>query len=134
MSPSSSDRPPMRAVRLRGAGELDALACETTDRPEPHADEVVVEVRATAVNRSDVLNARGLLPITTFPVTPGRDFAGVVVEGPSDLIGREVWGAGGGDLGFRRDGAHAEYITVPSEGIAEKPGAWSMEEAGSCGL
>src|SRR5215207_2558935 len=51
-------------------------------------DEVVVEVGAAAVNPSDVKAA-------TFPRTPGRDFAGVVVDGPRDWVGKEVFGSSG---------------------------------------
>jgi len=70
---------------------------------------------------------------TTLPRTPGRDFAGVVVEGPEDLIGVEVWGTGG-DIGFTRDGSHAEYIALPKDAIQRKPQSLSMEETGSAGV
>jgi NADPH2:quinone reductase len=45
-------------------------------------DEVVVEVGAAAVNPSDVKAAIGMMPHAVFPRTPGRDFAGMVVDGP----------------------------------------------------
>jgi NADPH2:quinone reductase len=54
------------------------------------------------------------------PRTPGRDFAGMVEQGPSEWIGRPVLGTGG-DLGFRRDGSHAEYLAVPIEGVLVRP-------------
>jgi len=67
------------------------------------------------------------------PRTPGRDFAGIVVEGSQSLIGTEVWGTGG-DIGFTRDGTHAQYIALPKEALTPKPRNFSMEEAGSIGV
>ena len=55
-------------------------------------DDVVVEIRAAGVNPSDIKAATGLMPYAVFPRTPGRDFAGVVVDGPPKWIGREVFG------------------------------------------
>jgi len=70
---------------------------------------------------------------TALPRTPGRDFAGVVVEGAADLVGIETWGTGG-DIGFTRDGSHAGYLVLPGEAIRPKPSNLSMEEAGSIGV
>src|ERR1700710_752445 len=62
-------------------------------------DDVVVEIKAAGVNPSDVKAATGLMPYALFPRTPGRDFAGVVIDGPPQWLGR-----GGfllcGDFGF----------------------------------
>src|SRR5829696_3086876 len=70
-----------------------------------NADDVIVELHAAAINPSDVKAAIGMMPYAIFPRTPGRDYAGVVVEGPSHLIGQEVFGSSG-DLGIHRDGTH----------------------------
>jgi NADPH2:quinone reductase len=67
------------------------------------------------------------------PRIPGRDFAGVVVKGPPEMIGKEVWGTGG-DIGFTRDGSHAQFILLPAAAATEKPKNLSMEEAGAAGL
>jgi NADPH:quinone reductase len=68
-----------------------------------------------------------------WPRTPGRDYAGVVVEGPKHLVGREVWGSGG-ELGIRRDGAHAQLLVLLSAYLREKPFAISLAEAGAVGV
>ena len=68
------------------------------------------------------------------PRIPGRDFAGVVVEGPRELLGTEVWGTGGGDLGFIRDGSHARYLAVPGNAVAPKSATLTREEAAASGL
>jgi NADPH:quinone reductase len=97
------------------------------------ADEVIVEVKAAGVNPSDVKAATGLMPYAVFPRTPGRDFAGVVVEGPSEWIGREVFGSSG-DLGIRRDGTHATHLVVEAAALVDKPASISMEEAAGIGV
>ena len=48
---------------------------------------------AAGINPSDAKAMLGLMPSAVFPRTPGRDFAGVVVEGPRELVGLEVWGS-----------------------------------------
>jgi NADPH:quinone reductase-like Zn-dependent oxidoreductase len=73
------------------------------------------------------------MPNLTWPRIPGRDYSGIVVEGPDNLIGKEVWGTGG-DLGMSQNGAHAEFNVIDSAGIREKPENLSMFEAGSIGV
>src|SRR5437660_12820561 len=75
------------------------------------ANEVLIEIKAAAVNPSDVKAATGLMAYAVFPRTPGRDYAGVVIDSLPEMIGREVFGSSG-DLGIRRDGSHATHRTV----------------------
>jgi NADPH:quinone reductase len=95
--------------------------------------DVIVEIKAAGVNPSDVKAATGLMPYAVFPRTPGRDFAGVVVDGPSEWLGREVFGSSG-DLGIRRDGTHATHLVVEAAALVEKPGNISMDEAAGIGV
>src|SRR6267378_4502244 len=96
-------------------------------------NELLIEVKAAAVNPSDVKAATGLMPYAVFPRTPGRDYAGVVTDGPKGWIGREVFGSSG-DLGIRRDGTHATHLVVETAALVEKPAAVSMEEAAGIGV
>jgi len=96
-------------------------------------DQVLVEVKAAAVNPSDVKAATGLMPYAVFPRTPGRDYAGIVVDGAADWIGREVFGSSG-DLGIRRDGSHASHLAVEAEAVVEKPKNMSWDEAAGIGV
>src|SRR6187397_1451663 len=96
-------------------------------------DDAVVEIRAAGVNPSDVKAATGLMPYAVFPRTPGRDFAGVVIDGPTEWIGCEVFGSSG-DLGIRRDGTHATHLIVEAAALVEKPGNISMDEAAGIGV
>ena len=126
----------MRRLRvMRKADTLDDidLRLETCDPPSPGANEVLVEIRAAGVNRSDVSAAMGRMPQALWPRTPGRDWAGVVVHGPTELIGREVFGAGG-DLGITRDGTHASHLVISRNALVDKPSALTPQEAGSLGV
>ncbi len=95
--------------------------------------DVIVEIKAAGVNPSDVKAATGLMPYAVFPRTPGRDFAGVVVDGPCEWLGHEVFGSSG-YLGIRRDGTHATHLVVEAAALVEKPGNISMDEAAGIGV
>jgi NADPH:quinone reductase-like Zn-dependent oxidoreductase len=123
----------MRAIVIHQFGDPKMLKVEEVPTPEPRGDEVLVAVKAAAINPSDVKNVAGAMHGTTLPRIPGRDFAGIVVRGPDDFTGREVWGTGG-DIGFTRDGSHAEYILLPKTAVALRPAALSMEAAATAGL
>ncbi|MNE77009.1 putative oxidoreductase [compost metagenome] len=84
----------MQALQFTHTGDLSALALVDLPDPVATADEVLIEVRAAGLNPSDVKNVLGRFPYTTLPRIPGRDFAGVVLDGPQQLIGQSVWGTG----------------------------------------
>jgi NADPH:quinone reductase-like Zn-dependent oxidoreductase len=93
----------------------------------------LIEVHAAGVNMSDVKAALGQMPHAVWPRTPGRDYAGVVVQGPAHLMGRQVWGSSG-ELGIRRDGTHARYVSVAVEEVRDKPSTITLDEAGAVGV
>src|ERR1700752_813243 len=109
----------MKALRFGKFGPPSVLAIGEVPRPEPRAGEALVQVKAAAINPSDVKNVSGFFQATTLPRTPGRDFAGLVVTGKK-FRGQEVWGSGSG-LGTTHDGAQAEYVVVPEEALSLKP-------------
>lgn len=123
----------MKALQFAKTGDLSALQLVDLPTPVPAADEVLIQVKAAGLNPSDVKNVLGRFSYTTLPRVPGRDFAGVVVEGPQALVGQEVWGTGK-EPGFYRDGSHAEYLTLPANGVALKPKALSFVQAASIGV
>lgn len=126
---------PMAAAALRFARFGGAEVLELAQLPQPPAGpgEALVAVHAAAINPSDVKNVAGRMRQTVPPRTPGRDFAGVVVDGPADWLGAEVWGSGG-DLGFTRDGSHAALLRLPLAALARKPANLSFEQAGAVGV
>lgn len=109
------------------------VALEEQAPATPGPGEVLVEVRASGVNPSDVKAVLGAMPHAVWPRTPGRDYAGVVVDGPADWVGKEVWGSGG-ELGIRRDGAHASHLVLPAAHVREKPASMTLAEAGAVGV
>src|SRR5258705_4244710 len=88
---------------------------------------VIIEVRAAGINPSDAKAMLGMMPHAVWPRTPGRDYAGVVIDGPREWIGREVWGSGG-ELGIRRDGTHATHVIVDVAAVREKPSVVALLE------
>ncbi len=123
----------MHALRFDHFGDPHVL--HITDMPDPVAGdgEAVIAVKASSVNPSDLMNVAGQFAETSLPRTPGRDFAGIVIDGPRDWAGAEVWGTGG-DVGFRHDGPHAEMFTIPAAALAHKPEHLSFEEASTVGV
>ena len=99
----------------------------------PSEGDVTLEIRAAGINPSDAKAMLGIMPTAVFPRTPGRDYAGVVIEGPAGLVGLEAWGSGG-DLGISRNGSHAERLKLPAAAIRAKPRKLSMLEAGTVGV
>lgn len=123
----------MKALQFSRTGDLAALEFVELPKPVAGEGEVLIQVKAAGLNPSDVKNVLGRFPYTTLPRIPGRDFAGVVIEGPQALLGQEVWGTGK-EPGFFRDGSHAEFLTLPAQGVALKPKALSFVQAASLGV
>ncbi len=123
----------MKALRFSSFGDLAGhLHVEEVPMPVPGADEVLVKVYASSLNPSDWKNVTGQYKKTVLPRIPGQDFAGVIVAGDNGMIGREVWGTGG-DIGFTRDGSHAEYVVIPKGAARPKPKTLSFTEAACVG-
>ena len=123
----------MRALKFYQTGSLDDLRIEEVTMPTPAAGEVLVEVKAAAINPSDIKNVQGKMHETTVPRIPGRDFAGRIVKGPDELLGRSVFGSGG-NLGFGRDGSHAEYLAIPVTAVIPLPKNLSFAQAAGMGV
>src|SRR3954451_5929329 len=102
----------MRAIVLESYGEPDVLTIREVPEPEAGPDDIVVEVVATALNRADLLQRRGLYPEPPpAPVheIPGMEFSGRVVS-----AGRRVtaWSVGDEVMGVVSGGAYAERLAV----------------------
>lgn len=149
----------MKAVVFRQHGEPEVL--EYADAPDPviRANEVLVEVRACALNHLDVW-ARGGLPgiEIKLPHILGNDIAGVVREvgeivdwvragdevllQPGVSCGHCMECLSGRDnlcpdydiLGYRRDGGYAELVAAPAVNVVAKPKHLSFEEAAALPL
>jgi len=133
--PSENIQVEARCVRLPAKAETPASLAPVIERRALSRGEnqVLIEVKAAAVNPSDVKAATGLMAYAVFPRTPGRDYAGIVIDGPSGTVGREVFGSSG-DLGIRRDGTHATHLVVEADAVVEKPKGISFEQAAGIGV
>jgi NADPH:quinone reductase-like Zn-dependent oxidoreductase len=149
----------MKAVIFRQHGGPEVL--EYTDVPEPQirANEVLVQVKACALNHLDIWARRGLPGIEIpLPHILGNDVAGVakqvgelvtwvkpgaeVMVQPGVSCGHCEACLSGNDnfcreydmIGYRRDGGYAEFVAVPGVNIIPKPSQLSWEEAAALPL
>ena len=127
----------MKAFIVERYGKREKLRAGDVPEPELRADEVLIQVHATAVNLLDAKVRNGefklILPYRT-PFVLGHDVAGVVVRvGPrvrQFKVGDEVY-ARPDDL---RIGTFAEFVAVKEDSVAIKPRNITMEEAASIPL
>jgi NADPH:quinone reductase-like Zn-dependent oxidoreductase len=122
----------MKAWSFAKYGPPSVLALTELTVPEGKPGDVRVQVRASAINPSDVKNVAGVFH-TPLPRIPGRDYVGTVVAGSDAWKGKEVWGSGPG-FGVAHDGTHAQFVLVPIDGLSEKPTRLSVVEAATVGV
>ncbi|MCU4925980.1 zinc-binding dehydrogenase [Halobacteria archaeon AArc-dxtr1] len=126
----------MRAVRLREHGGPEVLQVEDVNRPEPDADELLVEVAAAGVNPVDTYFCDGSYEPVALPFTPGVDFAGTVTAVGTAVsefaVGDRVYGTGIGN--GTHQGAYAEYATVPTDRVVHLPDGVDAADAGAAGV
>jgi len=128
----------MKALQIIKYGEIkDGLAYNEVTKPAVQTKDVLIEVKAAAINpidKSIILgNLQGMLPIP-LPRTSAYDVSGVVVEKGNEVTDFEI-----GDLVYSRVpqeqmGTIAEYVAVTSAAVSKKPGNISFEEAASLPL
>lgn len=129
----------MQAIVLREHGDPSVLRLDEHPDPAPSAGEVVVELKAAAVNRRDTLVRRGVYPFS-LPLVPGSDGAGIRRDTGEEVVVLPSLGWGeredAPDDGFRilggpDDGTYAELVRVPAENVFPKPRRLSWAEAAS---
>ena len=126
----------MKGIVYHSYGSADVLKCEDIPKPIPNDDQVLIKVRAAALNPIDWRLKGGVpllirkvakmkAPSPQHPVGIGRDVAGVV-----EAIGKEVTQFKVGDEVFGTcEAAVAEYACVKASGAAAKPEALTFEQA-----
>lgn len=129
----------MRALTYTGYGSSEELALRDVPAPRPGRGEVLVQVRAAALNPKDVFTLKGRFRFLSgyrFPKIVGLDFAGEVVAAAPELAayrpGDAVYGLLGGFSAVR--GTVAEQVVVPVGWLAAKPRRASFEEAAAIAL
>lgn len=120
----------MKAAWITRAGGPEVLEIRPVPRPVVSADQVLVKVQASALNRADLLQRQGRYPAPAgFPAEiPGLEFAGEIAEtGPQ----AHLWKPGQRVFGLTGGGAHAEYIATHERLLAEIPDNLTWAEAGA---
>jgi NADPH:quinone reductase-like Zn-dependent oxidoreductase len=131
---TAAPRNPVKAIVYCDYGSPDVLRLEDVEKPVPDSDQVLIRVRAAAVNPLDWHYMRGTpfigriaMGLRKPSITRlGVDFAGVV-----ESVGRDVTLFKPGDEVFGgRTGAFAQYVTVGEDrALQRKPAALTFEEA-----
>lgn len=122
----------MRAVRFGEYGGTDVLDVAEVPMPEPEPGEVLVQVKAAAINPGEAKIRQGLLHTrfpATFPSGEGSDLAGIVTKTGNGVAGFAV---GDEVIGYTDNRAsHAEYVVVTAEHLTRRPPGVPWEAAGS---
>lgn len=118
----------MRAVVLRTHGGPDSLTIEDVPDPIGGPEDVVVRVRATALNRADLLQVMGMYP-NPRPAAleiPGLEFSGTV-----HAVGERVtmWKSGDEVMGIEAGGAYAELIVTHERQLMRIPQVVGVADA-----
>ena len=110
----------MQAVWISAFGGPEVLEIRTVGKPLLNDDHVLVRVRASSLNRADLLQRQGKYPPPPgFPAEiPGMEFAGEVAEIGSSV---HLWKPGQRVFGLTGGGAHAEYVVTYENLLAEIP-------------
>lgn len=142
----------MKAVVIREPGHI---SLEQVEIPRPQPGFVLVKVKAAAVCATDLEVLDGNIP-ANYPLIPGHEWSGIVEEAGSEedryWIGKRVIGSNDvvclkceacrsgnwryckdfEEIGFKRNGAYAEYIQVPAYGLCELPEDVSFRHGALC--
>lgn len=120
----------MRAVVIREPGGPDVLEVRAVPRPDPGRGEVRVRVRASGINRADLLQRRGgySAPPGAPDHIPGLEYAGTV-----EAVGPGVYGLepGARVMGLVGGGGYAEHVVVHERTVVPVPASLALEEAGA---
>ena len=123
----------MKAVVLTAYGDLDVLTIAEVADPVPGPEEVLIDIVATALNRADLLQRRGLYPSPPLagftppaPEIPGMEFSGRVAA----LGGRVTsWSVGEEVMGIVGGGSYAQRLVIHEHQLMRIPTTVSVEDA-----
>lgn len=118
----------MRAVVITKHGDPDVLSVIEVEQPQPNEYEICVKVRATSLNRADLMQRMGFYP-DPFPGAheiPGLEFAGTVVTCGARVTN---WNIGDAVMGIVSGGAYAEYLVVHEQQAMRVPTRVGLDDA-----
>ncbi len=123
----------MKAVQFSHPGGPEVLQVAEVKDPIPTPEDVLIDVKATTVNRLDLFQRDGSRPVPTLPFTPGLEAAGVVVEDSQGFRAGErvmtTWASSS-----RGGGGYASRIAVRAHDLVRIPDEVSFEQAAAVGL
>jgi NADPH:quinone reductase-like Zn-dependent oxidoreductase len=120
----------MRAILNTMPGDSSVLEERDVEVPRPGANEILVRVRASALNRADISQRRG-----SYPAPPGApaDIPGLEYAGEVESVGENAtrWKIGDRVMGLVGGGAHAELVCTHEREAMRIPARLTFEEAAS---
>ncbi|KPL81221.1 NADP-dependent oxidoreductase [Herpetosiphon geysericola] len=129
----------MQVVQIKRYGGIDELVQVEVERPEPAADQVLINVHAIGINPVDYKVRAGYIPgffgENNFPLVLGWDVAGTIAAVGADVSQWQVGDPVYGMVNFPTPaGAYAEYVLAPASEVAPKPASLSFEAAAAVPL
>ncbi|KAL3701114.1 hypothetical protein R1sor_019136 [Riccia sorocarpa] len=119
----------MKAVVITQAGGPEVLKFQDVEVPKLGEHEVMVKVKATALNRADVMQRQG-----KYPPPPGASlYPGLECSGVIEALGQKVqkWKVGDQVCALLGGGGYSEKVNVPEGQVMPVPKGLSLEEAAS---
>lgn len=117
----------MKAIHIQHPGKNSSLLIDEAPTPEPARDEILVKIKATALNRADLLQRTGNYD----PPEGVSNILGLEMSGVVEKVGSEVtkWQPGDRVFGLLPGGGYAEYCTIHQDMAITIPENLSFEEA-----
>jgi len=108
----------MKAAVIHKAGGPEVLRIEERAIPVPKNGEVLIQVKAFGLNRSELFTRQGHSPGVNFPRVLGIEAVGIVENAPSDEFHRgDIVATAMGGMGRQFDGGYAEYTCIPAKQV-----------------
>ena len=117
----------MQAITVSAPGGPEVLRLTTLPDPTPTAEQILVRVRATALNRADVMQRLGQYP----PPVGESDILGLELAGEVEAVGTAVKDFVPGDcvFGLVGSGGYAEKAVIDARMAMPIPAGWSFAQA-----
>lgn len=114
----------MKAITVKQPGSAEQLTITEQPKPEPKSDELLIKVKAAAINRTDIINRKSSSGYLDNPIL------GVEVAGTVELAGADTnMQPGLPVMGLVNGGGYAEYAVMPANRAMEIPENLSFEQA-----
>ncbi|KAF8031255.1 hypothetical protein BT93_D0451 [Corymbia citriodora subsp. variegata] len=119
----------MKAVVITTPGDPEVLRLQEVEDPDLEDGQVLIRVAATALNRADTLQRRGMYP----PPKGASEYPGLECSGTIEAVGKGVsrWKVGDQVCALLAGGGYAEKVAVPAGQVLPVPAGISLKDAAS---